>query len=131
MFEAEFRLEDKVILVTGAAGLIGREVCDAYAAYGARLVLCDIAAQETLAAQARRLQDRYPHTTHMPAHTDITDDDAVQALAEAVRERFGRLDVLVNLAAIDAKFDAAAGEINPSRFENYPWRFGNNRWRSI
>jgi NAD(P)-dependent dehydrogenase (short-subunit alcohol dehydrogenase family) len=118
--EKEFRLDGRVILVSGAAGLIGREVCDAFAAYGANVVLCDVAPQERLSAQAVALSERYAGATIEPAHADITLDEDVSRLMQGVMNRFGRLDVLVNLAAIDAKFDAAAGDINPSRFEQYP-----------
>jgi NAD(P)-dependent dehydrogenase (short-subunit alcohol dehydrogenase family) len=44
----------------------------------------------------------------------------VEALFAAIEREFGRLDVLVNLAAIDAKFDAAVSAVNPTRFENFP-----------
>lgn len=120
MSEKEFRLDDRVILVSGAAGLIGREVCDAFAAYGADVVISDVVAREQLTAQATALSERYPGVAIEPVRADITRNDDVQRLTENVMQRFGRLDVLVNLAAIDAKFDAAAGDINPSRFEHYP-----------
>ncbi len=116
----EFRLDGKVILVTGAAGFIGREVCDAYAAYGAQVILSDVLSQEQLAAQTAALEEKYPAATARPVQTDITDEASVTALFALVQEEFSQLDVLVNLAAIDAKFDEAAGEINPSRFEHYP-----------
>ena len=117
----EFRLDGKVILVTGAAGLIGREVCDAYAAYGARLALTDRHEQAALEAQAATLQDRYTAADVLPMQADVTSDASVAALFEAVAGRFGRLDVLVNLAAIDAKFDEDGMEaIEASRFENFP-----------
>jgi NAD(P)-dependent dehydrogenase (short-subunit alcohol dehydrogenase family) len=116
----EFRLDGKVILVTGGAGLIGTEICDAYAAYGAQVVLCDLLPTDKLAAQATALRAKYPRAEVLPVHTDITSDKAVTTLFEAIGHHFGKLDVLVNLAAIDAKFDDRADEINPSRFENYP-----------
>jgi NAD(P)-dependent dehydrogenase (short-subunit alcohol dehydrogenase family) len=116
----EFRLDGKVILITGGAGLIGTEICDAYTAYGAKIVLCDVLSQDKLEAQAATLQAKYPRAEVLPVQTDITSDAAVTALFEAIGNHYGRVDVLVNLAAIDAKFDDRADEINPSRFENYP-----------
>ena len=114
----EFDLGGKVILVTGAAGLIGREVCEAYAEYGADVVLTDRGAG-ALEAQAAGLR-----TTHgakaVAVAADVTSDDEVAALFDVVARQFARLDVLVNLAAIDAKFDAAISAINPTRFENFP-----------
>jgi NAD(P)-dependent dehydrogenase (short-subunit alcohol dehydrogenase family) len=51
---------------------------------------------------------------------DITSEIEVAALFDAIEREFGQLDVLVNLAAIDAKFDAAMSAVNPTRFENFP-----------
>jgi len=116
----EFRLDNRVILVTGAAGLIGREICDAFVAYGAMLVLSDILPAGVLESQANALREKTPDADILPLSADITDDESVASLTEQLMRRYGRLDVLVNLAAIDAKFDESAGEVNPSRFENYP-----------
>jgi NAD(P)-dependent dehydrogenase (short-subunit alcohol dehydrogenase family) len=115
---SEFDLSGKVILVTGAAGLIGREVCDAYAAYGAEVVLTDRGA-EALEAQAVELRKAHGVRT-LAVAADVTNGVEVAALFEAVAREFGRLDVLVNLAAIDAKFGAAIAAVNPTRFENFP-----------
>jgi NAD(P)-dependent dehydrogenase (short-subunit alcohol dehydrogenase family) len=114
----EFDLHGKVILVTGAAGLIGREICDAYAAYGADLVMTDRDA-EAIDAQAAALRDA-AGVQALGVAADITSADDVAALYSGIDRQFGRLDVLVNLAAIDAKFDAAVSAVNPTRFENFP-----------
>lgn len=116
---SDFDLDGKVIVVTGAAGLIGREVCAAYLAYGATVVATDHdpTALEAL-TQRPRARDDEPGLLKVVA--DVTSQQDVEGLFERVQERFGGLDVLVNLAAIDAKFDAAAAEVEPSRFENFP-----------
>lgn len=116
----EFDLTDKVIMVTGAAGLIGSEVCDAYAAYGASVVLTDLQAQEVMESKAKSIEARYPGATVLPVRADVTSDASVRSLIATIENRFGRLDVLVNLAAIDAKFDDQVMEVEPSRFENFP-----------
>jgi 2-deoxy-D-gluconate 3-dehydrogenase len=53
---------------------------------------------------------------------DITDRDGVRGLVDSVVKDLGRLDVLVNSAALDPKFDASAAEkgIAPGSFEDYP-----------
>lgn len=124
----EFDLTDRVILVTGAAGQIGTEVADAYASYGANLVVTDVRAPDELEQWARRLEERHPGRSILGLELDVTSEESVTRAFRSVDERFGRLDVLVNNAAIDAKFDAAADHIDPSRFENYPL----DRWeRSV
>jgi NAD(P)-dependent dehydrogenase (short-subunit alcohol dehydrogenase family) len=50
----------------------------------------------------------------------VTSPESVDAAFAAIDERFGRVDVLVNNAAIDAKFDANEGLVEKSRFEQYP-----------
>jgi NAD(P)-dependent dehydrogenase (short-subunit alcohol dehydrogenase family) len=115
----EFDLTGKVILVTGASGLIGREVCDAYAAYGASVILTD-RADDALQRQQAELASRHAAARCVAAAADVTCDADVERLFDRTLAEFGRLDVLVNLAAIDAKFDAAVAAINPTRFENFP-----------
>jgi NAD(P)-dependent dehydrogenase (short-subunit alcohol dehydrogenase family) len=116
----EFSLGGKVIVVTGAAGLIGTEVCDAFAAYGGAVVLTDYGPAAALEDRAQELQERYPAARTLAVRADVTSDESVGRLFERVDREFGRIDVLVNLAAIDAKFDAREGEVEPTRFENYP-----------
>jgi NAD(P)-dependent dehydrogenase (short-subunit alcohol dehydrogenase family) len=120
MSTSEFSLDGKVILVTGAAGLIGVEICDAFAAHGGTVILTDLLPTANLDEQATRLRRKYPTADALGLHADVTSDVSVAALFDQIDHRYGRLDVLVNLAAIDAKFDDRAGELDSSRFEDYP-----------
>jgi len=117
-----FSLRGKVILVTGAAGLIGREICSAFVEHGARVALTDLGPEERLARQARGLAKKYPNApSPLALAADVTDDASVRELfARLAKATKGRLDVLVNLAAIDAKFDDKMAAVEPSRFENFP-----------
>jgi NAD(P)-dependent dehydrogenase (short-subunit alcohol dehydrogenase family) len=52
---------------------------------------------------------------------DIANPESTEKLIRHAVDKFGRVDVLINNAAIDAKFDKQSeGNVNPSRFENYP-----------
>ena len=115
----EFDLTGKAILVTGAAGLIGREVCDAFAAHGASLVVTDLVS-DAVSALTASLTAKSPLNRVIGIPADVTKASDVETLFEAIQDQLGRLDVLVNLAAIDAKFDAAVSAIDPTRFENFP-----------
>ena len=117
-----FSLDRKVVLVTGAAGLIGREICSAYVEHGARVLMTDLGPATTLERLALRFAKKYPASPPpLALAADVTDDASVRALFSALaRATNGRLDVLVNLAAIDAKFDAKASAVEASRFENFP-----------
>jgi 3-oxoacyl-[acyl-carrier protein] reductase len=77
------RLANKVALVTGAARGIGRAIAQVFRDEGATVAVCDLDAQGELAWRA-----------------DISREDDVRALFAALRQRFGRLDVLVNNAGV-------------------------------
>jgi NAD(P)-dependent dehydrogenase (short-subunit alcohol dehydrogenase family) len=84
-----------VVIVTGAAGNLGRAVAQAFQAKGARVVVVDRAPD--------RLHRLFPDLVDSPDHllatsVDLTSADAVAAMVEQAVERFGRVDVLVNAA---------------------------------
>ncbi|HVC25838.1 MAG TPA: SDR family oxidoreductase [Acidimicrobiales bacterium] len=116
----EFDLGGKVVLLTGARGQIGSEAADAFAAHGAFVVVTDIGDAARLEDQARDLRARHAGARAIGVELDVTSADSVAAAFAVVAEEFGRVDVLVNNAAIDAKFDASVGAIEPARFESYP-----------
>ena len=86
-------LDGKVALVTGAGGGIGAASARRLAADGARVVLADIDA-----GAAETAASLIPGALAMAL--DLTDENSVSALAQAVVERFGRVDILHNNAAI-------------------------------
>jgi 2-hydroxycyclohexanecarboxyl-CoA dehydrogenase len=89
--------KDRVALITGAGQGIGRTMAIAFAAAGANVAVNDINAKavgETVDA-IRRVGGRAS-----PAQCDITDLTAVRAMVGKVEAEFGRIDVLVNNAAL-------------------------------
>lgn len=113
-------VEGKTILVTGAYGLIGKTISIGYLEQGANVVLADLA-DGLRPALEEELTARFPSERLLFHRLDITDEASCQSVVEATVGRFGRLDVLVNNAAIDAKFDKSGmGQVNQSRFEHYP-----------
>lgn len=85
-------LQDKVVIVTGGATLIGRAVVDCLLGYGARVAVLDLDAAGVEALAAR--QD----ARLLALKLDLTDDAALAYAVGQVRERLGGVDGLVNLA---------------------------------
>jgi NAD(P)-dependent dehydrogenase (short-subunit alcohol dehydrogenase family) len=111
-----FDLDGKVAVVTGASGLLGREHCRALAKAGARVVVTDVDERPCLGVVAE-LRERF-HTDAIAVGADVASPDAVDMLRRRCLERFGHVDVLVNNAAVDDKFDETSA--SSSRVENYP-----------
>jgi len=92
-------LEDKVVLVTGAAQGIGLAYARRFVTEGATVVLVDRAAEslENAAADLNESGRRGKAVAHV---VDVTDRDSVEGLARRLEEDFGSLDGLVNNAAV-------------------------------
>jgi NAD(P)-dependent dehydrogenase (short-subunit alcohol dehydrogenase family) len=93
------RLEGKVAIVTGGAKGIGRHYSQALAAAGARVMIADIADGKDVADQIAAASGA---NSVASAKFDVSDEAQVRALVAQTVERFGRIDVLVNNAALYA-----------------------------
>jgi glucose 1-dehydrogenase len=91
------KLEDRVAIVTGAARGIGRACAEALAREGARVVLADVSEDEGEAA-ARDLAKGGADARFV--RCDVGSRSDIEALARAAEEAWGRIDVLINNAAI-------------------------------
>jgi NAD(P)-dependent dehydrogenase (short-subunit alcohol dehydrogenase family) len=112
------RLKGKTILFTGAFGLIGKEICSHYMNEGARVAWTDIKIDDETITW---LQDNFAETDFIVVEMDITNEKQVAEGVDKIVSHLGTIDVLVNNAAIDAKFDKTGiSNVNQSRFENYP-----------
>jgi 3-oxoacyl-[acyl-carrier protein] reductase len=91
------RLADKVSIITGAARGIGHATALKFAREGAKVVVCDLDQQQVDAAVAD------VRNAGGEAHgfvVDVTDPASIRAMVDAVMQRYGRIDVLVNNAGI-------------------------------
>jgi NAD(P)-dependent dehydrogenase (short-subunit alcohol dehydrogenase family) len=114
-----FSLVGKTAVVTGGTGLLGREHCRALAGAGANVVVADVDG-----AACAEFADELG-TDHLGMRLDVTDPASVRALSLSVLQVAGGIDVLVNNAAINDKFESPAASLEGSRFENYSlenWR---------
>jgi 3-oxoacyl-[acyl-carrier protein] reductase len=91
------QLEGKVALITGAVRRNGRAIAHALAREGAAIVINTRRSREEAEQVRREIEDLgRPAAVCM---ADITDEDAVRGMFDAVDKRFGRVDILINNAA--------------------------------
>jgi NAD(P)-dependent dehydrogenase (short-subunit alcohol dehydrogenase family) len=97
-----FSLKNKVAIVTGALGLIGKNHCYALAEAGANIVVCDLDENK-----CQKFAISLPSKS-IGVGVDITKKSSVENLKSKALKEFGKIDILVNNAAIN------------DMFENYP-----------
>ena len=117
--QEKFDLTGRVAVVTGGVGLLGAEFCKTLAESGAAVAVVDLntsASQETADTLTKSGYQALAITA------DITRPDSIDSMIEKTVSAFGRLDILVNSAALDPKFDPHAIQkgIAPGAFEDYP-----------
>jgi NAD(P)-dependent dehydrogenase (short-subunit alcohol dehydrogenase family) len=93
-----FSLRDRVAIVTGGAGQLGRAIVAALEERGARVAVFDLAAERF--------------------RVDVTDRSAIERATQEVEREWGPPDILINGAALDSPPDAPAEEVGP--VESYP-----------
>src|SRR5436190_21474972 len=94
------RLDGKVVVITGAAGGIGREAALLFSAEGAKVCVADVSAEQggQTAAECREAFFQ---------QVDVSDAASVEAMYAATAERYGGIDVLYNNAGISPEDDAS------------------------
>src|SRR6266849_626991 len=97
-FPELFRLDGRVALVTGGAGLLGRRYCEALLQAGARVVIGDLDG-----ARAEALATELSPLNALGAKLDVGDEHSVRETVTAAVARFQRLDILVNNAALTVR----------------------------
>ena len=108
-------IRGKVVIVTGAAGGIGRCISKVFAAHGAAVMLADIKAAEAAElAQSLRLEGARVGSVAV----DIVDPDSTRQMAGLTIKEFGAIDVLISCAGIDAPRGAA-------------WELPDQHWRRV
>ncbi len=123
-YREQFDLTDRVAVITGGAGLLGPEHAVALVQAGATVVITDIdgtASEKT----ALRLGQELGSARFVGLAMDVTDPDSIRRTRDTLLQRFGKINILVNNAAIDPKVNADS-LVETSRLEHFPleqWEF--------
>jgi NAD(P)-dependent dehydrogenase (short-subunit alcohol dehydrogenase family) len=112
-----FDLSGRVAVITGGAGLLGRQHAAALASAGASVILADTSADQAQAA-ARELRGEFSSSL-CGARLDVTKEGEIRAFTDNTLEQFGRVDILINNAANNPKMENGSGT-DFSRLENFP-----------
>lgn len=108
------RLKDKVAIVTGSAQGIGKAYAMKLSQEGAKIVIADI-----LDAEGVQLEIEGKGGKAMAIHTDVSDEASTEEMAKKTIERFGRIDILINNAAMFANIVTKPFyEITPEEWDN-------------
>ena len=102
-------LKDKIVIVTGGGHGIGKAYCLGFGQSGSRVVVADIDKPAADQVSAEIVQQTGAHA--LAVHTDVADEKSTKELAAAVLQHFGRIDVLINNAAIFATIPMNRGRI--------------------
>ncbi len=100
----KFDMTGKTAIITGAAGLLGKQFCLALAQVGANVVMADLEKKPVL---ENEVEFREMGLNALALEVDVSDPDSTKSMVERALTVFGSVDVLVNSAALDPKFDSA------------------------
>jgi len=118
-----FSLKGKVIVVTGATGLLGKKHVEAIACYGGTPILLDLS-QQVIDDFVSKINDKYK-VNSVGFEIDITDEKAIEDNVKLLITKFGKIDGLVNNAANNPKVEDS-NDVNFSRLENFPLNIWND-----
>jgi NAD(P)-dependent dehydrogenase (short-subunit alcohol dehydrogenase family) len=114
--DSMFRLDGKVIVITGAAGLMGKMHAEAVAAYGGTPVLLDLLKND-VEKYAVELNSKF-NVNAIGMMVNITNEKEIEKNVVAIIEKYGKIDGLVNNAANNPKIESNSKK-NFSRLENF------------
>lgn len=114
------RFKDKVVIVTGAAGGIGRAIANRFAVEGAHVVVADVNSANAQSAAEQIVSAGGSAIAHT---TNVADETSVDVLFDATLARFGTVDVLVNNAGVTPTYKALQIERHILEGDSAWWNF--------
>ena len=112
-----FDLKNKVIIVTGASGLLGQQHVNAILKQDGIPIMLDINV-ETLSSMLQNIKSNFPNSHAFFYKVDITKENEIKECCIDVMKKYGKIDGLVNNAANNPKVESSS-TTNFSRLENF------------
>jgi len=114
----KFSMKAQSAIVTGGAGLLGKQFCKTLAEAGAGVVVADLNGDAATEVAQQLVKDGH---SAVGVRVDVTDKKSVSDMVQVAVKAYGRLDTIVCSAAMDPKFDDAnIGKQGANAFETYP-----------
>tara|TARA_B100001063_G_C16746336_1_gene547719 strand:+ start:497 stop:1330 length:834 start_codon:yes stop_codon:yes gene_type:complete len=117
-----FNIKDKVIVITGASGLIGSSIAKTFIENGSIVIFIDkdISQKEKVISDIDLIEKEASKSAFFYELDLVNEDECINTIDE-IQKEFHKIDVLINAAAIDSKFDKSEkAKINNQSFENFP-----------
>jgi len=114
-----YSMDEQVVIITGGAGMLGQAYSRILATAGAHVIPVDVDGPAAQSLAENITKDSGVEA--MAVQADIAVPEEVRTLVSVVMERYGRIDVLVNNAAINPKFDQDHTGEHVLTFENFPF----------
>lgn len=121
----KFCIKEKVCIITGGAGLLGRQHAVAVIEGGGIAVLLDIS-QKALLNAKDYLKGIFPEAEIDKYKADITNEEELVIVREDLLKRRGHVDILINNAANNPKMEEASKNLGNIRFDNFPINIWND-----
>ncbi len=116
----KFYIENKIVVITGGAGLLGKKHAEAVIEGKGIPVLIDISVQELNIAK-KQLIDIYGKNCRVECYTaDITKSENIKEISNDLVKKYKHIDVLINNAANNPKVEGSAANMKAIQFENFP-----------
>jgi len=113
----KFSLENKNVLITGAAGLLGKEHAFAILEVGGKVILTDVT-KKKLEDTKKILSSQFNPNSILISKMDVTKKESIQKVSKDLSKSKIRVDVLINNAAINPKVGKKLNPAKKIRFEN-------------
>ena len=117
-----FDLSNKVIIITGALGLLGQKHVEVIAQNGGIPIILDIK-EKLVKSFAKKIEQKY-HVPALGLNVDITDEKKIIKSCNKIIKQYGHIDGLVNNAANNPKIEENKN-INFTKLENFPLKIWN------